>query len=480
MLRVSKSFSVVRITLLLIMSMLFLQCHCGNQPTTKQKRKPTTSQPPEDNRKEGQSSKSTASTSGTSNGKVPPELNKPSDTTNNKGQDSAESPSAVSSKDAKANADELPKLPHQAAGRGIKAPQVAPPPLEQMIFYPQDGYQIQFTDSTCTEAIVKVSPSSSSPSKEFRLPVRKDPPNMDTQSLQSYAAWTQQHMQVYLPKSGSQEEGYVLVKRGGRKNPLHILASEGAFDTIEKWINSGEVSQEDINAVDEKGFTPLQTAVEYGHLDIVRYFIEKLHVKVDTYQDLGANILHSAAAHGHLNIVKYLLEENKTIPIDSQGRKLGFTALHVAIFYTHHIGIVKYLLGQGANIETKDNEGNTPLHVAMQKGHLDIVLALIQAKANIEAKNNVGDTPLHIAMQKGHTAVVLALVKAGADLHALNNAGQSPIEVAFAHKNPDLIKQVFQEIYINAQGNDGLTHLDRATKHSDESLAALLVQLGAT
>jgi ankyrin repeat protein len=454
MLSLSRFFFIDQIALLLAVAMLSLQCHCKNESKAKQKGKSI-------------SSTSTSKKISSKPGDLPNELNKPL--------------LATPLKDMGSSAGVLSN-PSQAVGSRIEVPQAtlsfSP---EQADFSTDDGkYQIRFTDSTCTEAIVQVGPTSSSPGKEFRLPVKLDPPNMDISSLQSYAAWVQQHMQVHLPNVDSSEQGYVLIKRGGKKNLLHQAAKKDRLDVIKGLVNAGKITWDDINAVDEMGYTPMQVAVRYGHLDIVRYFIEQLGVKVDTYHDLGANPLHAAAAHGYLDIVQYFIEKYKTICIDSQGRKLGFTALHAAIFYTNALELVEYLLKQGASTEIQDFNGNTPLHIAMQKGNLNIISALLQAKANIGAKNKDGDTPLHIAMQKGYIDAVLALLQAGADLHVLNNAGQSPIEVAFAHRNSNLIEQVFQKFgIIDVLGSDRLTHLGRARHNKNEPLAKLLIQLGA-
>jgi len=56
---------------------------------------------------------------------------------------------------------------------------------------------------------------------------------------------------------------------------------------------------------------------------------------------------------------------------------------------------VKYLVEKGANIESKDNFGCTPLHRASWGGNLDIVKYLVEKGANIESKDNDGCTPLN-------------------------------------------------------------------------------------
>ena len=55
------------------------------------------------------------------------------------------------------------------------------------------------------------------------------------------------------------------------------------------------------------------------------------------------------------------------------------------------------LINAGADINAKNKDGSTPLHVAAEKKNKDIVELLILRHADINAKNNNGWTPLHVA-----------------------------------------------------------------------------------
>jgi len=52
--------------------------------------------------------------------------------------------------------------------------------------------------------------------------------------------------------------------------------------------------------------------------------------------------------------------------------------------------------------------------------------ALIEAGANIEARDEDGETPLHSAARRGNHAVMQALIKAGADPAARDEDGRTP------------------------------------------------------
>ena len=49
-----------------------------------------------------------------------------------------------------------------------------------------------------------------------------------------------------------------------------------------------------------------------------------------------------------------------------------------------------------------DNESNTPLHLAAEKGHVECVKQLIHKNINLEAENKDKQAPLHCAARRGH------------------------------------------------------------------------------
>lgn len=58
-------------------------------------------------------------------------------------------------------------------------------------------------------------------------------------------------------------------------------------------------------------------------------------------------------------------------------------------FRSGNIQLVRMLLEKHADVNAKDSENRTPLHLAIDKGYTDIVLALLEKKPNLEQKNKV-------------------------------------------------------------------------------------------
>ena len=82
-------------------------------------------------------------------------------------------------------------------------------------------------------------------------------------------------------------------------------------------------------------------------------------------------------------------------------------------------------LASGADLEARDNNGKTPLHLAAGTNENPAVItALLDAGADLEARHNGGLTPLHgAAVTNENPAVISALLDAGADLEARSKAG---------------------------------------------------------
>ena len=104
----------------------------------------------------------------------------------------------------------------------------------------------------------------------------------------------------------------------------------------------------------------------------------------------------------------------------------GATPLHVAAA-VGNVEAIAALAAAGAKLEARGGEGGfTPMHVAMATGNAEAIEALLAAGAKLEARAVSGTTPLHI----GNTDAIAALAAAGADLETRNAGGATPLHVA--------------------------------------------------
>lgn len=72
------------------------------------------------------------------------------------------------------------------------------------------------------------------------------------------------------------------------------------------------------------------------------------------------------------------------------------------------------LLDYGSELDSGDNDGRTPLHIACQQGNSDIVRLLVHKGANVEAKSHEGNTPLRVACLSMRKEIARYLIERGA------------------------------------------------------------------
>lgn len=135
------------------------------------------------------------------------------------------------------------------------------------------------------------------------------------------------------------------------------------------------------------------------------------------YDQEGWTIFHCACNQGNLHIIKYLIKK-KSIDFNVKDNKCQFTGLHLAI-RNNHMHVVNYLMNfscirfdrlnirlnlinfQYIDINSQDNYGQTPLHLACKYGIYDAVYSLLK---------NYGSNLLNVNIQdyKGRTCLDLA------------------------------------------------------------------------
>ena len=108
--------------------------------------------------------------------------------------------------------------------------------------------------------------------------------------------------------------------------------------------------------------------------------------------------------------------------------KNGMTALHLAAEENYLEG-VKILLQAGTSIDILDNQNRTPLHRGCFGGNIDIVNELIQKGACLELEDNEGNTALLLAVKNGKEQSVKCLLEnTNPNIHACDKKGMSIIE----------------------------------------------------
>ena len=100
-----------------------------------------------------------------------------------------------------------------------------------------------------------------------------------------------------------------------------------------------------------------------------------------------------------------------------------------------NIEAVKQHLAAGADVNAKDDRGQTPLLFAAMSGHKEIAELLIVEGAEVNAEDEDGWTPLHFAAARGHKETAELLIAKGADVNAKDDNGETPLDTTIFNKD---------------------------------------------
>ena len=132
---------------------------------------------------------------------------------------------------------------------------------------------------------------------------------------------------------------------------------------------------------DEDGGTPLHYAASTGYIEGVRILLDKYSPSSLEQNAKGQLPIHLACERGHLKVVKEFLRQEYTHESILLLNRKGQNILHVAAEKGKH-DVVKYLLKdyRRIDINEKDQEGNTPLHLASKNSFPNILFSLTRDK----------------------------------------------------------------------------------------------------
>uniref|UniRef100_A0A182J4E7 Tyrosine-protein kinase n=1 Tax=Anopheles atroparvus TaxID=41427 RepID=A0A182J4E7_ANOAO len=141
------------------------------------------------------------------------------------------------------------------------------------------------------------------------------------------------------------------------------------------------------------------------------------------------NLLHRATKESNYTVVSELLKCGYR-NIDSKNQD-GQTAVHLACLHADDKILLK-LIERGANINSRDAKGNTPLHYACAKRNgLEMVRMLVKASANLQARNSgTGWVPLHEAADNGNLDTIQELLRHRVPHRPRSNFGEMPSDLA--------------------------------------------------
>ena len=197
------------------------------------------------------------------------------------------------------------------------------------------------------------------------------------------------------------------------------------------------------------------------------------------------------ASGSHAAWFKTLLEDDTDIAatmrwdgVDLDARnEQGRTLLHVAA-HKGKSNVALSLIKAGAKVNAVDADGATPLCHAIIDGNFLMVERLLNNGATLERRDKNGNTPLILACKEGNAGVVGALLNSGKRLSidGTDKKGHSALSAAVMYGSSEIVRLLAQagaNLQCTSWNENFLTPLMVAAFHGDKESVAILLEYGA-
>jgi len=267
---------------------------------------------------------------------------------------------------------------------------------------------------------------------------------------------------------------------------LWIVAKNGFTYEVAPMMNLSKATRECKNLQrvmrevrNRNGATQLFYYCSLGMTSSVVRMLQMQGIDVESIygeQKYNMSCLMIAAVFGYVDICRLLID--KGAEIDAKDSD-DMTPLHMSV-WNDHIEVVRLLCDRGANTEARDKFRITCLMFAVSCGHPDLCRLLIEKGAQLEARDEKGKTCLHLSVVKGNIGIINLLCDRGANIEARTSNGMRPLHLAVAKGKISVVKELLEKrnAEINARDNHGWSPLYIARCHDHDDIDSYLVSRG--
>lgn len=202
-----------------------------------------------------------------------------------------------------------------------------------------------------------------------------------------------------------------------------------------KAVQAFIASAQDLDATNDRGQTLLHMAALFGREQIAEDLLAAGADVARKWQGMTASDMARMNKHPKcVALLEPLIEERNAV---TKAKNAVADPLTIDLWEAVEIGdavAIRRAGAAGADMNIRNDDGETPLHKAVLYDHLahqvDVVDALLKGGCNKDATRNGGWTSLHLSAEHGHKECAELLVKAGADTTLKGGNGMTALDIA--------------------------------------------------
>ncbi|WDK14781.1 hypothetical protein CGRA01v4_06062 [Colletotrichum graminicola] len=232
----------------------------------------------------------------------------------------------------------------------------------------------------------------------------------------------------------------------------------------------------DLEDRDDQGETILITAVKYAYSDKIIALLCDLGANVNAVDNLGCSAFHHAAMSAN---------EDDTLAVlihagaDVDHRDFASRTPLIAAVQNYRFKNIEKLLEYGADLETRLQNGQTALHVAISMKSRPMTEFLSDQGAYLDRPVN-GHTALTYAIATECSDIAEVLIEAGADVNLPGSQGNFPLQAAAAVGDQRTTKLLLSRgAKYEAIGTDGFLPVHIAAHENQVEVLRLLLKAGS-
>lgn len=203
------------------------------------------------------------------------------------------------------------------------------------------------------------------------------------------------------------------------RDGLRSAVKERDFQKAEEYIREGKTHTTNvINSKDRNGNSPLSIAVSKQDLEMMGFLIENgADVNIEDFFRVPP--IYYAVTKGTTEMIELLIDKKASISgyFSYAGEKRTLVGWAIDENSPEKVEVLlKYGASPNGKFDLLAYSQNSCLHAAIEKNYSRIVELLIEYRADVNVKNEQGQTPIYLAIRSKRPEMIKLLYGNGADI----------------------------------------------------------------